>query len=154
RFGRKKPLYCGLLIFVLASIGCAAATNIYTLVAFRFIQALGGCVAQIASVAMVRDFFPPEDCAKILSRLFLFIAVSPLFAPTVGNFIIIAANWRAVFGALALVAAAIIAMVYVFLPEGHQPDSSISLKPLPILREYASIATHPRFITYALAGAF
>jgi DHA1 family bicyclomycin/chloramphenicol resistance-like MFS transporter len=154
RFGRKKPLVAGLGLFILASLGCAAAPDIHTLIALRFVQALGGCVAQVASIAMVRDFFPANDAARVLSRLFLFIAVSPLLAPTVGSLVIEVGGWKAAFYALAGVVAAILGLVYFLLPEGHIPDPDISLRPGPILREYLAIMRHPRFATYALAGAF
>lgn len=154
RFGRRRPLAIGLSLFVLSSIGCAAAPDIHTLIALRFIQALGGCVAQVASIAMVRDFFPAGEAARVLSRLFLFIAVSPLLAPTIGSQIIAAGGWKAAFFALAGVVGAILALVYFLLPEGHIPDPDISLRPGPILAEYVAIIQHPRFATYALAGAF
>jgi DHA1 family bicyclomycin/chloramphenicol resistance-like MFS transporter len=85
RFGRRPPLFFGLIVFLVASLGCAAATDVRMLIALRFLQGLGGCGAQVASLAMVRDFFPPRQSARILSSLFLFIAVSPLLAPTVGG---------------------------------------------------------------------
>lgn len=154
RFGRKRPLAIGLSLFVLASLGCAAAPDINILIALRFIQALGGCAAQVASIAMVRDFFPASEAARVLSRLFLFIAVSPLLAPSVGSLIIAVGTWKAAFIALAVVVAAILALVYFLLPEGHTPDPDISLRPGPILAEYLAILKHPRFATYALAGAF
>ena len=154
RFGRKKPLVFGLSLFVVASFGCTVAPNVNTLVALRFIQGLGGCVAQVASLAMVRDFFPVKDCAKVLSLLMLFIAASPLLAPTVGSLVITAFGWKAAFYALAGVVATILALVYFLLPEGHTPDADISLKPGPVLAEYVVIIRNPRFATYALAGAF
>lgn len=154
RFGRKPPLVVGLSLFVATSVGCAFAQDVYTLIALRFVQALGGCVAQVASVAMVRDFFPRKDAAKVLSRLFLFIAVSPLLAPTVGTFVIKIGGWPAAFLNLAGVVVGILALVVTLLPEGHKPDPSISLRPGPILSEYWSILRHPRFHTYAGAGAF
>jgi len=154
RFGRKLPLIVGLSLFVATSVGCAFAPDVYTLIALRFVQALGGCVAQVASVAMVRDFFPRKDAAKVLSRLFLFIAVSPLLAPTVGTFVIDLGGWPAAFFSLAVVVAGILVLVVTLLPEGHKPDASISLRPGPILREYWAILRHPRFHTYAGAGAF
>ena len=154
RFGRKLPLAAGLLLYILASIGCAFSTSIDMLVAMRFLQGLGGCGAQVASLAMVRDFFPPKQSAKILSSLFLFIAVSPLLAPTVGGFVVAWWGWRAVFVALLLVVAIILALTWLLLPEGHKPDRGISLKLGPILREYWTIARHPYFATYALSGAF
>ncbi len=154
RFGRKRPLIVGLSLFIAASTGCTAAPDVNTLIALRFVQALGGCVAQVASIAMVRDFFPVKDSAKVLSLLFLFIAASPLLAPTVGNLIIAAFGWKAAFFALAGVVAVILALVYFLLPEGHTPDLEISLRPGPILAEYSAIIRNPRFATYALAGAF
>lgn len=154
RFGRKRPLAFGLSLFVVTSIGCAFAPDVYTLIGLRFVQALGGCVAQVASIAMVRDFYPRSEAARVLSRLFLFIAVSPLLAPTVGGLVIEMGQWQAVFFALAGVVAFILAGVYFLLPEGHKPDPDISLRPGPILAEYLAILRHPRFATYAGAGAF
>ena len=154
RFGRKRPLVAGLSLYLAASVGCTAAPNVNTLIALRFVQGFGGCVAQVASIAMVRDFFPVKDTAKFLSLLFLFIAASPLLAPTVGSLVISAFGWKAAFFALAGVVATILALVYFLLPEGHTPDPDISLRLGPILAEYVAIIRNPRFATYALAGAF
>ncbi|MDB5343606.1 MAG: Bcr/CflA family drug resistance efflux transporter [Schlesneria sp.] len=154
RFGRKKPLTFGLSLFVVASFGCAFAPDVYTLIALRFVQALGGCVAQVASIAMVRDFFPRDQAARVLSRLFLFIAVSPLMAPTIGTLVIQVAGWQAAFVILGTIVAGILVLVLALLPEGHTPDLNISLRPGPILAEYWAILCHPRFATYAGAGAF
>jgi DHA1 family bicyclomycin/chloramphenicol resistance-like MFS transporter len=154
RFGRKKPLAVGLTLFIFASIGCAASPDVNTLIALRFFQGLGGCVAQVASIAMVRDFFSVKECAKVLSLLLLFIAASPLLAPTVGNLIIESLGWKAAFYALAAIVTGILTLVCLLLPEGHVPDPDISLKPGLIALEYWAILRHPRFATFALAGAF
>src|SRR6201996_6768111 len=87
RFGRKRPLYVGLIAYIACAIGCVMAPDLKTLVALRFLQALGGCVAQVGAIAMVRDFFPAKESAKIFSLLFLMIGVSPLLAPTIGSFL-------------------------------------------------------------------
>src|SRR5215213_6111690 len=58
RFGRKNPLYFGLSIYIIASLGCAIAGSIESLIAFRFLQALGGCAGMVAARALVRDIFP------------------------------------------------------------------------------------------------
>jgi DHA1 family bicyclomycin/chloramphenicol resistance-like MFS transporter len=154
RFGRKRPLCAGLSLFILASLGCIFAPSLKALIALRSLQAVGGCATGVASLAMVRDFFGAEESAKILSRLFLFIAVSPLLAPSVGGMASLLLGWKAVFGILAVIVSVILTLIYFLLPEGHAPDTGISLKPLPILLEYGAIARHPRFITYALSGAF
>ncbi len=154
RFGRKRPLYAGLFLFMLASVGCTYAPDIDALIVWRFIQALGGCGAGVASLAMVHDFFPVKEGAVILSRLFLFIAISPLFAPSIGGIVALTFGWKAVFLVLAVIVGLILALIYWLLPEGHAADSSILLKPLPIFLEYMAIFRHPRFFTYALSGAF
>jgi MFS transporter, DHA1 family, multidrug resistance protein len=154
RFGRKRPLTAGLSLYVVASFACTMVPDVNGLIALRFVQGFGGCVAQVASTAMVRDFFPAKDCAKYLSLLFLFIAASPLLAPTVGSLVITLFGWKAAFLALAGIVAAILGLVYFLLPEGHTPDPEISLLPGPILAEYLTIIRHPRFATYGMAGAF
>src|SRR5690606_21672006 len=71
RFGRKRPLLVGLVIYILASFGCAFIDSADSLVAYRFVQALGSCAGMVASRAMVRDFFPPQEASRVLSLLML-----------------------------------------------------------------------------------
>lgn len=154
RFGRKKPIYAGLAIFIASSIGCAITDNVDVLIALRLLQGLGGCVAQIAAVTMVHDFFPVEQSAKIFSLLFLFIGTSPLLAPTLGSILLMMFGWRWIFIFMAVLIGTILTLIFFLLPEGHEPDTSISLQPGPIARTFLSIFKHPTFHRYALAGAF
>jgi DHA1 family bicyclomycin/chloramphenicol resistance-like MFS transporter len=154
RFGRKRPLYIGLALYIVFSIGCATAPNLHVFIAFRFFEALGGCAAQVGAIAMVRDFFPVKQSAKIFSLLFLMIGVSPLLAPTIGSLFLVALGWRWIFVLLATIALLILTAIFLFLPEGHQPDSSISLLPGPMISGFWHIFREPQFLTYTLAGAF
>ena len=154
RFGRKRPLYVGLCLFVIASLGCMLSKDVDGLVVFRFFQAIGGSVAWVGAVAMVRDFFPVDQSAKVFSLLILIIGVSPLLAPTLGGLIISVAGWKMVFIALAMISIIMLAIVFFFLPEGHTPDRTVSLKPGPMLATFGSILRHPQFYTYTFAGAF
>lgn len=153
RFGRKKPLFIGLAIYVAASICCIFAKDVEQLAILRFAQALGGSVAGVASMAMVRDFFPVEDTAKIISLLILVLGVSPLFAPTVGGFVTAHLGWHWVFIILSVITLIIGVVTWLYLPEGHKPDPTISLKPRPIITGFLEILTVPQFITYAFSGA-
>jgi DHA1 family bicyclomycin/chloramphenicol resistance-like MFS transporter len=154
RYGRKKPLYVGLTIFLVTCIGCTQVESTESLVILRFVQALGGCVAWVSALAMVRDFFPVEQSARIFSLLILVIGLSPLLAPTLGGFIATALGWRAVFIGLALIVFLILIVTIFFLPEGYKADPTVSLNARPMLRTFASILKHPQFYTYSLAGAF
>jgi len=153
RFGRKKPLYMGMVIYMLSSFACAFATSIDTLILLRFIQAVGSCAAAVGSVAMVRDLFPVQDSAKVFSSLMLVVGVSPMIAPTVGGYVTAGFGWEAVFLILAGMAALITLAVYIGLPESSRPDTSISLKPKPILTNFYAVLREPQFYTYALSGA-
>jgi DHA1 family bicyclomycin/chloramphenicol resistance-like MFS transporter len=154
RFGRKRPLYAGLGLFVAASVLCMASRTAEWLVAMRFLQALGACVAGVAGMAMVRDFFPVHETAKIISLLILILGVSPLLAPTVGGWVALTLGWQWVFVILALFAVLNLAAVFWYLPEGHEPDRNVSLHPVPIFRNFMEVLREPQFFTYALAGAF
>jgi MFS transporter, DHA1 family, multidrug resistance protein len=154
RFGRKPPLYAGLVLYIAATIGCFTAGSIELLWLVRFFQALGGCVASVAAMAMVRDFFPVEKSASVISLLVLILGASPLLAPTVGSFIVGWWGWHYVFIMLALITAIILVLVFFFLPEGHAPDKTISLKPVPIIKGFKEVLTDPRFYVFALAGSF
>jgi DHA1 family bicyclomycin/chloramphenicol resistance-like MFS transporter len=154
RFGRKPPLYAGLILYIIATIGCFTTSTIEGLWVIRFIQALGGCVASVAAMAMVRDFFPVHKSASVISLLVLILGASPLLAPTVGSFIITAWGWHAVFIVLAVITFLFLLLVIFFLPEGHAPDKTISLKPGPIMNGFKAVLTQPRFYIFALAGTF
>lgn len=154
RFGRKPPLYVGLSLFVLASFGCTLSWDVTSLVAFRFLQAIGGSVAWVAAVAMVRDFFPVEASARIYSLLFLIIGVSPLLAPTIGGLIVTSLGWQAIFIFLMVITILIVLLVIFFLPEGHAPDPTITIRLKPMLLTFYDILKNPVFSKYVFAGAF
>jgi DHA1 family bicyclomycin/chloramphenicol resistance-like MFS transporter len=153
RFGRKRPLYAGLCFYFLASVGCALAQSVDTLIVFRLFQAIGGCVGMVAARAMVRDLFEVKENAKVFSLLMLVVSVSPIIAPTVGGYITTALGWRYVFAMLILVVLVILVGTYFFLPESKQPDPNFTLKPVPIIRNFAAVLKYPNFTTYALTGA-
>ena len=153
-FGRKRPIYAGLSLYLVASALCTHPGSLPLLIALRFLQAIGGCVAQVASVAMVRDFFPPGQSARILSLLFLIIGVSPLLAPTIGSMILLWLGWQWIFVALSCFTLASMSAIFFFLPEPHQPDTGIALAPRLIIQNLARILVQPQFCVYALAGAF
>lgn len=95
--GRKPPIYFGLALFALASIGCALAPDIQTLIALRFIQGLGACACMVIPRAIVRDMHTGHDAARLMSLLMLVFSVSPILAPLTGSLVIRLASWRGIF---------------------------------------------------------
>ena len=153
RFGRKKPLYAGIGLYLIASALCALATSADSLIALRFLQALGGCAGMVASRAMVRDLIDVADNAKVFSMLMLVVGVSPIIAPTLGGYITASLGWHYVFVVLTLMAAVILLAVHFILPESRAPDPGYSLKPGAIVSRFVSVIKEPQFYTYAFTGA-
>lgn len=153
RYGRKKPLYFGISLYLVSSVGCTFANSVEALIIFRFLQALGGCVGMVAARAMIRDLFPVTEIAKVFSLLMLVIGVSPLLAPTIGGYVTASFGWHYVFIILTAMSALILAAVHFALPESREPDKTISLKPKPILKSFFTVLKHPQFYTYTLTGS-
>lgn len=153
RFGRKKPLFVGLLVYILASLGCIFVTDIDTFIGLRFLQAVGSCAATVASVAMVRDLFPVKDIPKVFSLLMLVVGLSPMLAPTIGGYVTSYYGWHTVFFILMCMGIAILLASQIGLPMTHKPDTSISLKPKPIITNFLNVVKEPQFYTYAFTGA-
>ena len=153
RFGRKKPLYIGLLVYILASVGCAVTTDIDAFILLRFVQAVGSCAAAVASMAMVRDLFPGQDSPNVFSLLMLVVGLSPMLAPTIGGYVIKGFGWHTIFIILGIMGFAVLLASRFGLPDTHKADASISLKPRPIIKSFVSVLSEPQFYTYALSGA-
>jgi MFS transporter, DHA1 family, multidrug resistance protein len=124
------------------------------LIAMRFAQAIGGCSAGVAGMAMVRDFFHVDETAKIISMLILILSASPFLAPRIGYYVSEHLGWRWVFVLLAAFALLMLAVCRLYLPEGHKADKTVSLKPMPIVRNFLEVLKEPQFLTYAMAGSF
>lgn len=154
RFGRRIPLMIGLFIYLFASIYIMYVTTADSLIIFRFIQAIGGCAGMVAARALVRDIFPVSEIAKIFSLLMLVIAVSPIIAPTLGGYLTTHLGWQSIFLMLAGLALLNILLVYFWLPAGRAPDTTLSLKPRPIINSFWTVFKTPQFYTYTLTGSF
>lgn len=154
KFGRKKPLLVGLLIYIGASVLCAYTKEPNHLIFLRFLQALGSCSGMVASRAMVRDIFEPREAAKVFSMLMLVIGISPIIAPSVGAFVLANFDWHIIFVILAVLAFLILLSVIFILPESYQGNKKMSLHPRAIISDFWGVFRNPTFILYAAIGGF
>ncbi|WP_339924615.1 multidrug effflux MFS transporter [uncultured Cyclobacterium sp.] len=152
KFGRKKPLYIGLWIYVATSIGCSFTSSVESLIFMRFMQAVGGCVGMVAAQALVRDIFPVNKIAQAFAMLTLVIAVSPMIAPTLGGYITAHFHWHWLFIILSILCTLIILACKWQLPDGADPDPSVSLKPKAVTYKYIAVLKDKQYLTYILVG--
>lgn len=151
RFGRRPPLLLGLAVYSAASLYCALAPSIDSLIFARFVQAVGGCAGMIVTRAMVRDRYEAQDMARITSHLVLVMGVAPILAPLAGGQLLVLAGWPAIFYALALFGAICFLLSWFGLPE------TLVYRGEPLqwgrtVRNYARLLSHRRFMGYTLAG--
>lgn len=152
KWGRKKPLYFGLILYTIASFLCAISNDVESLILYRFIQALGSCAGMVISRAVVRDLYKPHDSAKIFSMLMLIMGVAPILAPVLGGFLVLHFNWRVIFWILTGVSATTLVLVFFFLKETHVPNPNYHLR--HTFRNYWAILKDKDFTGYTLSMSF
>jgi MFS transporter, DHA1 family, multidrug resistance protein len=151
RFGRRRPLLVGVLLFCLASLACALATSLESLIAARFVQALGGCAGMVVTRAVVRDLCDPVTSAKVFSQLVLVMGIAPILAPLAGGLLLSSLGWQSIFLCLALFAALCLLAVALWLPETLAREAPVA--PLRgALGEYRRLLGDRPFIGHALTG--
>ncbi len=153
RFGRKRPLLAGLVVYVISSVGCALATGISAIVFWRFLQAFGGAVVPTVVQAMVRDLYDRDQSARILSLNMLVSASAPIIAPLIGGQLLLWLDWRAIFwvlaafGMLSLVAA-------LALPETLARTHRNQARPLAMLLGYFALFRNRHYVGYIACSSF
>ena len=150
--GRKPPLYFGLGLFTLASVGCALATDIDTLVALRFVQGLGAAAGMAIPRAVVRALHTGTEAARLMSLLMLVFSVSPILAPLAGSALIAVTGWRGVFWAVALAATAGLALVFTTLSETRPVSERVQSSLASALRAYGLLLRDRHYLGLVFIG--
>jgi DHA1 family bicyclomycin/chloramphenicol resistance-like MFS transporter len=122
RFGRRPPLLAGLVAYLAASLACAAAPDIWVLVALRLVQGLGGSAGIVVARSVVRDLVAGVAAARLYSILMMVIGVVPILAPILGGAFLHVTSWRGLFVILAVVDAGILVATARWLPETLSPE--------------------------------
>lgn len=153
RLGRKPALYAGLLMFIGASLGCALSQNVQTLIAFRFVQALGGCAPLVVPRAIVRDHFDQRDSVRMLSVLMLVMGLAPILAPLAGGQLLKHFGWRSIFWAHAIYAGVWLLAATVGLQESLALARRQRQRITSVLRTYGTLLADRAFMAQVLSGA-
>ncbi|TCV62980.1 multidrug effflux MFS transporter [Neorhizobium sp. S3-V5DH] len=153
-FGRKRPLYAGLVLYSIGAIGCALSPSIEWLIAFRFLQGMGACAGVVISRAIVRDLYTGPAAAQLMSRLMLVFSVSPILAPLAGSMITAFGDWRVIF--LVMVGAGALGLVVAifFLEETRLPAARSESSIASALSSYTTLLKDPYYLGLVLIASF
>jgi DHA1 family bicyclomycin/chloramphenicol resistance-like MFS transporter len=151
-FGRRPVVLCGLVVFTLASIGCALSQHIGQLVFFRAVQGMSAGAGIVISRAVIRDMFPPADAQRVMSQVTIYFGVAPAIAPMVGGFLFVHVDWHAIFWFLTGVGVLLWIANYKLLPETLHLSQRQSFNARNLMRGYLEMGSSARFMMLTLAS--
>lgn len=149
-YGRRPVILGGLALFGVASFLCCFTQSIYTLILVRFLQGTGAGVSLVVGLASICDAYSSAQCAKILSRLGMVVALSPGLAPIIGGLIAASYGWQMVFWVVTATAILMLGVFILTFPETRvytDPGANqLSFKNMG--NAYQRLLTNPRFLGY------
>jgi DHA1 family bicyclomycin/chloramphenicol resistance-like MFS transporter len=152
--GRKPPLYFGLVVFLVGSIGCAFAPDIDALIVFRVIQGIGASSVMVIPRAIIRDLHTGVEAARLMSLVMLVFSVSPILAPLAGSALIVPFGWRAVFVAVSVTTLLSLALTAFSLPETRLPEERVRVGLGSVLGGFGLLLRDARFMGLTFIGGF
>jgi DHA1 family bicyclomycin/chloramphenicol resistance-like MFS transporter len=152
-FGRKLPLFIGMVLFVIGCAGCALSSNITQIVFWRVFQAIGACTGPMLARAMIRDLFARSRAAQMLSTLVIIMAIAPIVGPLLGGQIVRNSTWHAIFWLLVVIGSLMFISLF-WLPETLAKEKRIKASLGNVFSNYFFLLKHGKFMRYTLCVTF
>lgn len=150
--GRRPMLVVGTALFALASVGCALAPDVVTLVVARVAQGLAGAAGAVAGRAMVSDVTSGTRMAKVFGTLAAINAIGPVVAPLAGGAVLTVGTWRLMFVVLAVLGAVFFVAVVLRFRETLPPERRGGVGFAANGQRFRELLAIPRFQAYVLSG--
>ena len=151
--GRRPVVLGSLVVYALASLGCAIAANIESLWLFRALQGMSAGAGVVIGRAIIRDRFEGAEAQRLMSQTTLVFGIAPAIGPVVGGVLLNALGWRSIFWALVLFAVGVLAWSARSLPESLPLARRHTLHPRALGRNYVSVLSRLDFLLLALIPA-
>ncbi|MFF2061152.1 multidrug effflux MFS transporter [Streptomyces sp. NPDC058200] len=152
KWGRRRPLLLGMVVYVIATAICALAPTTELLIGFRLLQGLAGAAGIVIARAVVRDLYDGVEMARFFSTLMLISGVAPVIAPVIGGQVLRLTDWRGIFVVLTVIGAVLTFVVWKWLHETLPPEKRHSGGVGEALRTMRGLLADRVFTGYTLAG--
>ena len=152
-FGRRLPLFAGMALFIVGSVGCALSEDIGQIVFWRVFQALGACTGPMLGRAMIRDLFSRTRAAQMLSTLMVIMAIAPIAGPLLGGQMIKITSWHSIFWLLAVIGVVMLASLF-RLPETLPAEKRVKASLGSAFRNYILLLTNTQYMRFTLCLTF
>ncbi len=153
RYGRRKPLLFGLAIYCLAALSAFFVTDFNMLVGLRVLQGAGAAASAVIAVALVRDHFVGDQMAKTLSLVFMVMMVSPILAPSLGQFLLTIMSWKGLFAFMAGFCGLVTVWTFLRLPETLKPEHRRAFTAASIIEGFGIVFRNRLSLSYIMATA-
>ena len=151
--GRRRVVLVGLVLYAIASLGCALASSFVALLVFRAVQGMVGGVGMIISRAVVRDRYSGAQAQRVMNAITIMFSVGPAFAPVIGGWIHVWLGWRAVFASMAIYGLVLALMVLRKLPETLPIEQRAPLQFKALARNLFEVVRHREFQLLSAASS-
>ncbi len=152
RYGRKAVLVPALVIYVVFSLLIALSRSFELMLAARFIQGIGAAGTRVLSVTIVRDRFEGRLMARVMSLAVIVFLGVPILAPSLGQLVMLAFPWPAIFIGLALFGSFVLAWIVIRLPETLRPADRRAIEFGPVLAATRLTLGNRASLFYTLAS--
>jgi len=151
-FGRKPIIYIGYVLFLAGCVLSIVAESFTAMLIGRVLQGLGAAAPRIIGMALIRDLYKGREMAKIMSFIMILFIFVPAIAPSLGQLILNAANWRAIF--VLFLCSAAIAFVWFALRQRETllADNHYTLSFANIKNSMLEVFSYRTFVGYTLAA--
>ena len=151
--GRRPVVIASLVVFAVATLGCAIAGNIESLWLFRALQGLCAGAPLVVGRAIIRDRFHGPEAQRLMSQVTLIFGIAPAIAPVIGGLLLNTLGWRSIFGLLFVLTLVALVWSWRALPETHPPSARQPLHPRALWRNYRAVVSRFDFLLLALIPA-
>ena len=147
RFGRKRVLLAGLVLFTCGAVACMVAADLPMLLAGRILQGAGAGCGVVLARAIARDVYGQERVAQVIAYLTAAYVLGPMFAPMIGGQLTALFGWRALFGLASVVGLLVILAVIFAVPETRARSAAMARG---VFAGYKSLLRRRRFVGFML----
>jgi len=153
RIGRRSVIVISVSLYIIASIGCALAESIHSLLFLRVIQGLAASGGLIAGRAMIRDAHDARTAQQAMAQVMLLFALAPAVAPMLGGWLQLHFGWRSIFWFLTLFGGLVL-LFTLWIQETLVAEKRQSIQPRHVMRTYIKTVTHAHFPALTLSLSF
>ncbi|PSH69997.1 MFS transporter [Phyllobacterium brassicacearum] len=154
RFGRRVPMFTGLVVYVVSALACVFVPSFTSLLLFRLLQGIGSAATRVITISIVRDVYGGRMMAEVMSLIMMVFMIVPVIAPGTGQAVMLFGNWHLIFIFMAAIASAVLVWVYLRLPETLDPADVRPFTLKSVAQGFRIVLTNRVALCYTLANSF